>query len=90
MSQHAHADHDSGEDHRKPDPRRVRSAEDLDIIIGFLSFWALVLLIVTVAMELTAQPALGWALGLLAVVLAIWGMVKLRRRLPTRTGRRLT
>ncbi|WP_314215512.1 hypothetical protein [Pseudarthrobacter equi] len=64
--------------------RRVRSGEDFDIIIGFLGFWALVLLVVTVWMEVTAQPALGWALGLLATLLALYGMIRLRRRLPDR------
>ena len=68
--------------------RRVRSGEDFDIIIGFLGFWALVLLAVTVWMEVTAQPALGWALGLLAAVLALYGMSRLRRRLPARTATR--
>jgi hypothetical protein len=63
----------------------VRSGQDFDIIIGFLGFWALVLLVVTVWMEVTAQPALGWALGLLAVLLTIYGMVRLRRKLPDRT-----
>lgn len=58
------------------------------MVIGFLAFWALVLLVVTVTMEVTAQPALGWALGLLAVLLALWGMIRLRRRLPARTGQR--
>ncbi|UKA59069.1 hypothetical protein [Arthrobacter sp. FW306-2-2C-D06B] len=69
---------------------RVKSAEDFDLVIGFLGFWALVLLVITVAAELTAQPALGWALGLLAVLLALWGMLRLRRRLPARTSRRIT
>lgn len=75
----------------KPDPgtKRVRSAEDFDIIIGFLAFWGLVLLVVTVSMEVTGQPALGWALCLLAVVLALWGMLRLRRKLPQRTTRRI-
>jgi hypothetical protein len=68
--------------------RRARSGEDFDINIGFLGFWALVLLVVTVWMEVTAQPALGWALGLLAVLVAIYGMVRLRRRLPARTATR--
>ncbi|WP_144661805.1 hypothetical protein [Paenarthrobacter nicotinovorans] len=75
----------------KPDAgnKRVRSAEDFDIIIGFLAFWGLVLLIATVSMELTGQSAWGWALGLLAVVLALWGMLRLRSKLPRRTTRRL-
>ena len=66
------------------DRRRARSGEDFDIIIGFLGFWALVLLVVTVWMEVTAQPALGWALGLLATLLALYGMIRLRRKLPDR------
>jgi len=69
--------------------RRVRSAEDFDIIIGLLGFWALVLLVITVWMEVTAQPALGWALGLLAMVLVLYGLIRLRRRLPERTATRL-
>jgi len=77
-----------GAQESKPDGKRVRSGEDFDIIIGFLGFWAVVLLVVTVVMELTAQPALGWALGLLGVLLAMWGMLRLRRTLPVRTGRR--
>ena len=70
--------------------RLVRWGEDFDIIIGLLGFWALVLLAVTIYMEVTAQPALGWALGLLVTVLALWGMIRLRRKLPERTSRRLS
>ena len=76
---------------RKPQPiapKRVRSGEDFDIIIGFLGFWAVVLLVVTVWMEVTAQPAVFWALGLLATLLALYGMVRLRKRLPARTATR--
>jgi hypothetical protein len=62
----------------------ARSGEDFDIIIGFLGFWAVVLLVVTVWMEVSGQPALWWALGLLAALLAIYGMVRLRRKLPNR------
>ena len=72
----------------RPEHRRARSGEDFDIIIGFLGFWAVVLLVVTVWMEVTAQPALGWALGLLAMLLALYGMIRLRRRLPPRTATR--
>ena len=63
--------------------------EDFDIIIGFLGFWALILLVVTVFREVTGQPALLPAMILLVVVLAIWGMLRLRKRLPPRTARRL-
>ena len=71
-----------------PARRKVRSGEDFDIIIGFLGFWTVVLLVITVWMEVTAQPALGWALGLLAALLALYGMIRLRRRLPRRTASR--
>lgn len=70
------------------DPRRQRSAEDFDIIIGILGFWALVLFIVTAFLEITGRPALVWAMILLAVVLVGWGMIRLRRTLPARTARR--
>jgi hypothetical protein len=68
--------------------KRARSGEDFDIIIGFLGFWAVVLVVVTVWMEVSAQPALGWALGLLATLLALYGIVRVRRRLPARTATR--
>ncbi|MFB9163867.1 MULTISPECIES: hypothetical protein [Arthrobacter] len=67
---------------------KQKSAEDFDIIIGFLGFWALVLFSVTVWLEVTGKPALIWALGLLLVCLALWGMLRLRRKLPQRRGRR--
>jgi hypothetical protein len=81
---------DGGQNHGlvRSEHRRARSGEDFDIIIGFLGFWAVVLLVVTVWMEVTVQPALGWALGLLAVLVALYGMVRLRRRLPARTATR--
>jgi hypothetical protein len=79
---------DQNQGHVPATRRKMRAGEDFDIIIGFLAFWAVVLLVVTVWMEVTAQPALGWALGLLAMLLAIYGMIRLRRRLPGRTARR--
>lgn len=79
---------DQNQGHVRNEHKRVRSGEDFDIIIGFLGFWAVVLLAVTVWMEVTAQPALGWAACLLAVLAAIYGMVRLRRRLPGRTATR--
>ncbi|MFJ3958155.1 hypothetical protein [Arthrobacter sp. NPDC090010] len=73
----------------KPSRRLMRSAEDLDIVLGMLGFWTLVLFVVTVWTEVTGGPALGWALGLLAAVLLLWGLIRLRRRLPSRVmGRR--
>ncbi len=67
---------------------KQKSGEDFDIIIGFLGFWAVVLFAVTLWHELTGQPALMWALGLLLVCLGLWGMIRLRRKLPARRGRR--
>ncbi len=67
---------------------RQRSGEDFDIIIGFLAFWGVILLAMTLWLEITGQPALGWAMGLLAIVLAVWGMLRLRRKLPQRRARR--
>jgi hypothetical protein len=72
-----------------PNPKKVRSGEDFDILIGFLGFWALILFVVTAFLELTGKPALLPAMILLVVVLAIWGMVRLRKRLPPRTARRM-
>ena len=79
---------DQNQGHVPATRRKVRSGEDFDFIIGLLAFWAVVLLVVTVWMEVTAQPALGWALGLLAALLALYGMVRLRRGLPARTATR--
>ena len=75
-------------DSTKPEIRKVRSGEDFDILIGFLGFWALVLFVVTVLLEVTGRPALVPAMVLLVVVLALWGMIRLRRRLPQRASRR--
>ena len=70
------------------DQRRQRSAEDFDIILGFLGFWGLILFVVTAVLEVTGKPALLSAMILLVVVLAVWGMLRLRRTLPARTSRR--
>ncbi|MDJ0316780.1 hypothetical protein QMG40_06245 [Arthrobacter sp. H35-MC1] len=67
---------------------KQKSAEDFDIIIGFLGFWAVVLFAVTVWLELTGEPALIWAIGLLLVCLGLWGMIRLRKKLPQRRSRR--
>lgn len=69
----------------RPSRRLMRSAADLDVLIGMLAFWTLVLFVATVRMEVTGQDALGWALGLLTAILALWGLIRLRRTLPPRT-----
>lgn len=70
--------------------RNRRSGEDVDIIIGLRGFWAAVLFIVTIMLEFTQGPAAALvpALILLALVLALWGMVRLSRTLPARTSYR--
>jgi cytosine/uracil/thiamine/allantoin permease len=73
----------------KKNVKKQRSAEDFDLLIGFFGFWAVVVLVMTVSLEVTGRPALLSALGLLALALVIWGLVKLRRTLPHRTTRRL-
>ena len=75
-------------DSSQPNPKKVRSGEDLDILIGFLGFWALILFVVTVFLEVTGKPALLPAMILLVVVLATWGLFRFRRSLPARTARR--
>jgi len=70
------------------DPRRQRSAEDFDMIIGFLGFWGLILFVVTAVLEVTGKSALVPAMILFVVVLAVWGMLRLRRTLPARTAGR--
>jgi Na+/H+ antiporter NhaC len=77
-----------GQDSSRPNPKKVRSGEDFDILIGFLGFWALILFVVTLFLEVTGKPALIPAMILLAVALAIWGTIRLRRHLPVRTARR--
>jgi hypothetical protein len=79
----------------RPDPdspgtklKKIRSGEDFDILIGILGFWVFALFVLTAFRELTGQPALVPAMILLALCLALWGMIRLRRRLPARTGRR--
>jgi hypothetical protein len=76
------------QDSSKPDPKKVRSGEDFDIVIGFLGFWALALFVVTVFLEVTGRPALLPAMILLVLVLSLWGMLRLRRRRPATTGKR--
>ena len=71
------------------DRRRLLLAFNLSLaFVALLVVVGLVLLVITVWMEVTAQPALGWALGLLAILLALYGMIRLRRRLPARTATR--
>lgn len=69
-----------GAAYRRSSDHRRAVVDQFEIFIGFLAFWGLILLAITVWLEVTGQSALGWALGLFAVLLAMAGLWKLRRR----------
>ncbi|WP_433875765.1 hypothetical protein [Sinomonas atrocyanea] len=69
-----------GAAYRRSSRHRKAVVEQFEIFMGFLGFWGVVLLGVTAWLEITGQFALGWALGLLAVVLAMAGLWALRRK----------
>ena len=58
----------------------------VDQLIGFTGFFVVVFFAVTAYCELTAQPALGWALLLLGLVI-LFGLLLLRRRKIVRLAR---
>ncbi|GAA2057284.1 hypothetical protein [Leifsonia soli] len=60
------------------------SREVVDVGLGFVGFFAVAFLAITVFCELTGEPALGWALTLLVLVLAFIGLLQLRRRIIAR------
>jgi hypothetical protein len=64
-------------------PRRPTAA--IEEAMGFVGFFGVVFLVVTVACELTGRPALGWALTLLALVLVVVVLDRWRVRVLRRT-----
>ncbi|NUU04969.1 hypothetical protein [Leifsonia sp. C5G2] len=60
------------------------SREVVDVGLGFVGFFSVAFLGITVFCELTGEPALGWALTLLVLVLAFIGLLQLRRRIIAR------
>jgi hypothetical protein len=60
------------------------SRETVDVGLGFVGFFGVVFLGITIWCELTGQPALGWAITLLVLVLAFIGLLQLRRRIVAR------
>ncbi|MFP3464227.1 hypothetical protein [Leifsonia sp. SIMBA_070] len=60
------------------------SREMVDVGLGFVGFFAVAFFGITLFCELTGEPALGWALTLLALVLAFIGLLQLRRRILAR------
>lgn len=68
-----------------PRDRRARwKAENLDILIGFLGFFALLLIPVIIATEIGGDSAALWSLLLLALVLVLWRLWRVRQRLEGR------
>ena len=55
--------------------------ELVDVGLGFVGFFAFAFLIVTIGYEVAGQPALGWALTLLALVLILIALWQGRRRI---------
>ncbi|GAA4672754.1 hypothetical protein [Frondihabitans cladoniiphilus] len=66
--------------------RPPRPTDRVDMGIGFLAFFGVVMLVATVACELTGRPALTWALVLLAIVVALVVEVRHRGAILRREG----
>lgn len=67
-----------------PNRRRNRKQENLDILLGFLGFFGVVLVVVIIASELNGRNAAPWSLTLLGVVLTSWALYRARQRSTTR------
>jgi hypothetical protein len=67
-----------------PRDHKQRLSENIDILIGFLGFFAAVLVVTIIASEIRGENAAGWSLTLLGVTLATWGLIKARRRVRGR------
>jgi hypothetical protein len=55
--------------------------EGVDVVIGIVGFFALAFFVVTVVAELTHTDALGWAITLLALVLVLAGLLRIRHKI---------
>jgi hypothetical protein len=58
--------------------RQSQRAMHLDMLIGFLGFFGMLMFVATVADELSGETPVIKALILLGFVLAIWGLFRLR------------
>jgi len=61
--------------------RQSSRAMHLDLLIGFLGFFTFLTFAFTLYAEVTGEDATTEALILLALVLILWGLFRLRRRL---------
>ena len=64
----------------------AKPTDGIDVAIGFLAFFAIAFLIITIVCELTGRPALSWALILLALVVGIVLSVRQRNRMVNRSS----
>lgn len=64
--------------------------ELVDTGLGFVGFFAFAFLVITAVCELTAQPALGWAVTTLALVLAFIALLQARQRIAASRRRDAT
>jgi membrane protein implicated in regulation of membrane protease activity len=67
----------------------LRPTSRIEEAIGFVGCFGLLFFGVTVSCELTGRPALGWALALLATVVAVVLLDRWRRRVLRRTADRV-
>lgn len=58
--------------------RQTTRQVHLDMLIGFLAFFGMLMFVATVADELSGEVPIVKALILLGFVLAIWGLFRLR------------
>ena len=67
---------------RGPGDRRTRRrAQNLEMLIGGLGFFAAAVFVATVVAEVRGEPALGRAMLLLVLVVALGLAIRARRRL---------
>jgi membrane protein implicated in regulation of membrane protease activity len=64
----------------------VAPTHQVDLLIGFTGFFAVMFFIITVVRELTGQPALTWAIVLLVLVVVLALLWRRRTRILRSAG----
>lgn len=67
-----------------PDRKAQRIGENVDVLLGVLAFAGLGLVLVTVVVQLSGQPAWPWSLALLAWSLCCATLWKVRTKIRSR------
>ncbi|MEH0109486.1 hypothetical protein V6N00_07165 [Tersicoccus sp. MR15.9] len=75
-------DDDEDEFDREDELRRVRIAEHLEAVIGFLAFAVIAVAGIGVYTAVTGQQAWTWFVGAVVLAVVVVGLWRLRRRLP--------